>query len=568
MTDQTSTRREFVTLDGQDFKKLLLAGMSWLEQHYQIVNQLNVFPVPDGDTGINMLLTMQSAYGEIAEFDENHVGQVMRKFARGAVNGSRGNSGVILSQIWRGFAVALRDHETLVVDTLAEACTTGARFAYDAAPKPAREGTILTVMRETAERLEEIRADETNLTAIFVEMVEQSNDTLVRTPDMLEVLKEAGVVDSGGQGLVYIFEGMLRRLQGQSLEAELEATAAAVTVRKPAHVMSATEFGHPYDVQLLLTGKDLDVDTIRAVIDAMGDSCIVTSDGEGLIKVHVHVYDPGQPISYAAKQGVVGDVVVENMYEQYLENVGVDPSEVLAPTPTVDLLEDDVAVIAVAPGDGLARVFYEQGVARMVSGGQTMNPSTEEIYQAILELPVEKVIVLPNNNNIVLAANQAVEKCEKKGKKQVRVVPSKTIPQGVAAILHYANSRLHDDQRGDLDAIADGMEDVLEEVMTGEITTAVRSVEMDGIKANIGQIIGLLEGQIVVAGNDIAQVLHDLIGRLDNDLYELVTLYYGEDVRQRDAEALAEVLESSYEEFSFEVIPGGQPHYFYLVSVE
>ncbi|MFC1959338.1 DAK2 domain-containing protein [Chloroflexota bacterium] len=567
MNDQTSTQREFLTLDGQDFKQLLLAGMFWLEQHYQIVNQLNVFPVPDGDTGINMLLTMQSAYAEIAELDENHVGQVMRKFARGAVNGSRGNSGVILSQIWRGFAEALREHETLAVATLAEACTTGTRYAYDAAPKPAREGTILTVMRETAERLQEMVQDEANLTVVFADMVEQANDTLVRTPDMLQVLKDAGVVDSGGQGLTYIFEGMLRRLNGESLEAELAATAAAVSVRKPAHVMSATEFGHPYDVQLLLVGKDLDVDTIRSAIDAMGDSSIVTSDGESTIKVHVHVYDPGLPISYAAKQGVVGDVVVENMYEQYLEHIGVDPGEAMAPAPTVELLAEDVAVIAVAPGDGLARVFYEQGVARMVSGGQTMNPSTEEIYQAILELPVDKVIVLPNNGNIVLAAQQAVAKCEKKGK-QVRVVPSKTIPQGISAILHYANSRLHDDQRGDLDSIADGMNDILAEVASGEVTTAVRSVEMAGVKANIGQIIGLLEGQIVVAGHDIAQVLHDLIGKLDDDLYELVTLYYGEDVQPQDAEALAEVLESSYEDYSFEVIPGGQPHYFYLVSVE
>ncbi|GAB4576142.1 MAG: DAK2 domain-containing protein [Anaerolineae bacterium] len=566
MTDQTSTQQEHLTLDGQAMKQLLLAGMSWLEQHYQIVNQLNVFPVPDGDTGINMLLTMQSAYGEIAELDDPHAGNIMRKFARGAVNGSRGNSGVILSQIWRGFGVALRDLDAVDAAAFANACQTGASFAYDAAPKPAREGTILTVIREIAERAQVVVQHEKNLTDLLAELVEQANDTLERTPDMLPVLKEAGVVDSGGKGLTYIFEGMLRKLRGESLEAELEKSAAAVPVRKTLPVMSATEFGHPYDVQLLLSGRDLDVDRIRAAIQAMGDSAIVTSDGETTVKIHVHVYDPGQPISYAAKLGVVGDVVVENMYEQYLENVGVQMDEA-PPAPSVELLEDDVAVIAIAPGDGLARVFYEQGAARMVSGGQTMNPSTEEIYRAINELPVDKVVILPNNGNVILAAQQAARKAAKDGK-QVEVVPSKTIPQGIAAMLFYANARLNEAHRKDLEHIAHGMTDALADVLSGEVTTAVRSVEMDGVKAKAGQVIGLLEGKIVAAHDDLGQLMHDLIGKLDDSEYELVTLYYGEDVRPQDAEALAEMLESSYDAFTFEVIPGGQPHYYYLLSVE
>ncbi len=567
MTEQTSLQQEHLTLDGQAFKQLLLAGMSWLEQHYQIVNQLNVFPVPDGDTGINMLLTMQSAYAEIAALDDPHVGNITRKFAKGAVNGSRGNSGVILSQIWRGFGVALRDLEALDAAAFANACQTGANFAYDAAPKPAREGTILTVMREIAERAGEVVKGERELTALLVTLTEQANDTLIRTPDMLPVLKEAGVVDSGGQGLTFIFEGMLRQLRGQSLEAELARTASAVAPRKALPVMSATEFGHPYDVQLLLTGQNLDVDHIRAAIHAMGDSAIVTSDGESTVKVHVHVYDPGQPISYAAKLGVVGDVVVENMYEQYLQNIGAEPAEAHVPMPTVDLLEQDVAAIAVAPGDGLARVFYEQGVARMVSGGQTMNPSTDEIYRAIAEVPVQKVVILPNNSNVVLAAQQAARKAQKEGR-QVRVVPSRNIPQGIAAMLFYANARLHDSQRGDLEGIAEGMTEALADVLSGEVTTAVRSVEMDGVRAKTGQVIGLLEGKIVAAHDDLSQLMHDLIGKLDANRYELITMYSGADVRPQEAEALAEVLASTYGTFTFEVIPGGQPHYFYLLSVE
>lgn len=567
MSDKTSTQQEYLTLDGQTFKQLLLAAMSWLEQHYQIVNQLNVFPVPDGDTGINMLLTMQSAYSEIAELDSQQAGTIVRKFAKGAVNGSRGNSGVILSQIWRGFGVALRDLDTVDAAAFANACQTGATFAYDAAPKPAREGTILTVMREVAERAQEVVKQEQDLVVVLADLIEQANDTLERTPDMLPVLKEAGVVDSGGQGLTYIFEGMLRKLRGESLEAELEKSAASVPTRKALPVMSAMEFGHPYDVQLLLSGNELDVDRIRAAIHAMGDSAIVTSDGEETVKIHVHVYDPGQPISYAAKLGVVGDVVVENMYEQYLQNVGAEPMEVLPPTPTVDLAEDDVAVIAVAPGDGLARVFYEQGAARLVSGGQTMNPSTEEIYRAINELPVDRVVILPNNGNVVLAAQQAARKAQKENK-QVQVVPSKNVPQGIAAMLYYANARLHQEYRGDVDYIVGGMMDSMTDVLSGEVTTAVRSVDMDGIQAKAGQVIGLFEGKIVAAHDDLSQLMHNLMRTLDEDEYELVTLYFGSDVRAQDAEALAEVLESSFEAFTFEVIPGGQPHYYYLLSVE
>ncbi len=565
MTEQTTTQPQHLTLDGQQLKGLLLAGMAWLEQHYQIVNQLNVFPVPDGDTGINMLLTMQSAWAEIAELEDTHVGQIMRKFARGAVNGSRGNSGVILSQIWRGFSVALREREILDAQAFAEACQTGVKFAYDAAPKPAREGTILTVVREASEVVQECVENERDLTAIMARFVEQANDALIRTPDMLPVLKEAGVVDSGGQGLTYIFEGMLRRLRGESLEAEMEKSASVVPVRKPAPVMSAAEFGHPYDVQLLLRGQELDVAKIRAAIEAMGDSAIVTSDGESTVKIHVHVYDPGRPISYASRLGVVGDVVVENMYEQYLENVGAGPLAEPPPAPAVELTPEDVAVLAIAPGDGLARIFYEQGAARLVSGGQTMNPSTEEIFAALQEIPSEKIVILPNNSNVILAAQQAARKARDK---TVAIVPSKNIPQGISAMLFYANAHMNEDQRHDMDTIVRGMRESLDLVLSGEVTTAVRSVHMDGVRAKAGQLIGLLEDRLVVAGDDLAQVTSDLVGAVDADEYELVTLYYGADVDGIKARALGEVLESTYGDLSFEVIYGGQPHYHFLLSVE
>jgi len=565
MTEQTSPQDVCLRLDGRQLKQLFLAGMSWLEQHYQIVNQLNVFPVPDGDTGINMLLTMQSAYAEIAELDESHVGSLTRRFAKGAVNGSRGNSGVILSQIWRGFGVALRESEVVDAGALADALQMGTTFAYDAAPKPPREGTILTVVREVAERAQTVAHEASDIVCLFEALVVQANETLQRTPELLPILKEAGVIDSGGQGLTYILEGMLRQLRGESLESELIRSAEAVSARNPAPVMSATEFGYPYDVQLLLTGQRLDVEKIRAAIQAMGDSAIVTSDGETTVKIHVHVYDPGQPISYAGQLGIISDVVVENMYEQYLDNIGARQLIATPLAPSVDLHPDDVAVIAVAPGDGLARIFYEQGAARLVSGGQTMNPSTEEIYKVLSDVPVQKAIILPNNGNIILAAQQAVRKARNK---EVVVVPSKNIPQGIAAMLFYANARLHEDRRRDLAHIAGGMTAALDGVISGEVTVAVRSVEMDGVRARAGQIIGLLEGRIVAAHDDLNQVMHDLIGKLDSSAYELVTLYYGADVRPKDAEALADVLASTYDSFTFEVIPGGQPYYFYLLSVE
>lgn len=563
MTDQTPLSSEYASLDGRQFKSMLLAGMAWLEQHYQIVNQLNVFPVPDGDTGINMLLTMQSAYSEIAELDDPHVGNVARKFAKGAVNGSRGNSGVILSQIWRGFSVALRELERLDTPGFVSACETGTRFAYDAAPKPAREGTILTIIREVSERLGSEVETRPDLRDLLVSAVDQANDALVRTPDMLPILKQAGVVDSGGQGLTFILEGMLRHLRGESLEAEMVAAAAAAPGRKQVPVMSAMEFGHPYDVQMLVTGTNLDVEHIRVAIEKMGDSTIVTSDGDTTVKIHVHVFDPGQPISYASRLGVISDVVVENMYQQYLENIGVEVVE--APKPTVELLPGDVAVVAVSPGDGLARVFYEQGAARLVSGGQTMNPSVEEICTAINELSAEKVIFLPNNSNIVLAAQQAARKCKDK---QVVVLPSKNVPQGVVAMFQYANVRLHEANRNNLDLFVEQMSEALEQVMAGEVTTAVRSVEIDGVRAEAGQLIGLLEGKIVVSGADLAQLMHDLIGRLDSNAYELVTLYYGSNVTAAEAQDIGDALGHDYPYFSFEVVAGGQPHYHFFLSIE
>src|SRR5579859_943706 len=398
-----------LTCDGAAYKRLASAAVAWLEQHYEAVNQLNVFPVPDGDTGTNMLLTMRAAYGEIADNPSPDVGVIADRLAYGAIMGSRGNSGTILSQLFRGFAQSLSGQHSFDSTGLSNGLQVAVKMAYKAVQNPV-EGTILTVAREVAEEIEEVAHTTPDLRVIFERAVGRAQLSVARTPDLLPILKKAGVVDSGGQGLVYILEGMLRQLNGEALEASPVAEAksmALADVRK-----SSDEAGYGYDVQYILRGQGLNLEAIRKAIAAMGDSMVVVGD-ESLVKVHIHVHDPGVPISYGASLGIIGDVVVENMQEQSEEYIAMragQGSEGRAwetPSVEVEVRPGDIALVAVAPGDGLRHVFQDLGVASVVSGGQTMNPSTEELLQAVQSIPTDKVIVLPNNKNIILAAEQA-----------------------------------------------------------------------------------------------------------------------------------------------------------------
>ncbi len=565
--------------DGQTLRHLTHAGLVWLERHREEVNALNVFPVPDGDTGTNMLLTMRSAYRRIEPLsDEHHVGKIAQEIAQGALMGARGNSGVILSQVWRGIARSLKDKAVFNAPELATALKEATDTAYKGVMRPV-EGTILTVIREGAGEAAEVAARSHDLLFMLERVLERCRQTLLRTPDLLPVLKQAGVVDSGGQGLVYLLEGMWRWLNGE-LEDSAETSPAipAPPVLTPAapelsaQALAQPAGGHleyPYDVQFILVGRNLNVLDVRRQIDAMGDSTVVVGD-EQIIKVHVHVQDPGQPISYAIGLGHITDVVVENMQMQMeaiidhgptlppSKRLTPEPSEDdLIPPPAIMLRPQQIGVVAVASGPGLARIFRSLGVAEIVMGGQTNNPSTEEIVNAIHNVPTENVIVLPNNKNIILAAESARDLSSK----DVIVIATRTIPQGISVMLAY-------DPDGDLDAVAAAMTAAAAEVASAEITRATRSVTLNGVNVAEGQLIGLTNSGVCASGHDIREVVAATLAHIGLADREIVTLYYGQDVTLREAEALVAHVSELYPDLEVELHSGGQPHYYYLVGVE
>jgi DAK2 domain fusion protein YloV len=553
------TSQKWLQCNGQQLRKLAQASMVWLDKHHRIVNDLNVFPVPDGDTGTNMLLTMRSAYGRIKDSEEMHVGKMAAALSQGALMGARGNSGVILSQIWRGLARGLADKETFNATDLANAFQAASDTAYGGVMRPV-EGTILTVIREGAEEAADAATKSSDLRFVLERVLERCEQALERTPELLPVLKQAGVVDSGGKGLVCIFEGMLRYTNG--LMADMAAEAAPVAdsaAHVPAQALAMPDSGqldNPYDVQFILMGQNLNVEHVRNRIDAMGDSTVVVGD-ETTIKVHIHVKDPGEPISYGISLGEITDVVVENMQLQ-MEEIVHAPGATAVPAITPATVEPgQLGVVAVAAGEGLANIFMSLGAAHIVNGGQTNNPSTEEIFQAIQDVPTDKVIILPNNKNIILAAEAARDLSPK----QVAVIPSKTAPQGFSAMM-----ALNPD--GDLAATAAAMQDAMSYVATGEITRATRSVELDGVAVNEGEIIGVVDGRLSASGTDLAATIVNVLAKMEMDDRELVSLYYGQDVTEADATAVADQIEELYPDVEVEILPGGQAHYFYILGAE
>jgi DAK2 domain fusion protein YloV len=547
---------KWLRCNGQQLRKLAQAGLLWLEQNHQYVNALNVFPVPDGDTGTNMLLTMRSAWAQIQDSQEVHVGKVAGALAHGALMGARGNSGVILSQIWRGLAKGLKDKESFDADGLARAFREAADTAYSGVMRPV-EGTILTVVREGAKEAVDAAKKSKDLRFVMERIRERCQQALERTPDLLLILKQAGVVDAGGQGFVFLLDGMLRYVHG---ELALDQQAAHRATDVPAQALAVPESGqleYPYDVQFILMGKNLNVSDVRRTIDAMGDSTVVVGD-ESTIKVHVHVNDPGRPLSYGSSLGKVTDVVVENMQMQMEEIVG-RPAETTPemPAPEVALQPGQIGVVAVAPGAGLTRIFHSLGAACVVNGGQSNNPSTEEIFQAIQDVPTDKVIILPNNKNIFLASEAARDLSPK----HVTIVPTRTIPQGISAMLY-----LNPD--GDLANTAAAMAAAATQVTTGEVTRATRSVTLDGVAVSEGEIIGLVNGRLCASGPQMSDVLVRILAEMSMADRELVTVYYGRDVGQSEATAVAEQIEDLYPDVEVEVLAGDQPHYFYILGAE
>jgi len=540
--------------DGQELRRLIESGTSWLETHIDFVNSLNVYPVPDGDTGTNMYLTMQAALREISTISDCSVSTVSKALAHGALMGARGNSGVILSQVWRGVAKQLDGRERMTPSDLALALREGAVTAYKGVMRPV-EGTILTVVREAAEAAVLAASERDDLTHVLGRAVTEAHSTLDHTPDLLPVLKEAGVVDAGGKGLCLILEGMLRYLRGEQTTATAAAKAEARLEQE-----HEEHGGYGYDIQFLIGGQGLPIDEIRDKIASMGDSVLVVGDGE-TIKVHVHSADPGEIISYATTQGALRDVVVENMQEQYQQFKAGHPvalqghpqkSGVPPPQPL-----SDIATVVVVNGAGLQRVFESLGASAIVKGGQTMNPSTEELLTAISDLPRDKVIVLPNNANVVLTAQQA----QRMSDKQVVVIPTNNVPQGISALLAF-------NYQSDLKTNVDLMERTAAHVQTAEITRAVRSVQINGLQVVKGQFIGLLNGELIEAGDDLQEVTHAVLQKMDIGRYEIISVYWGSDVTQEEAQALSSWMGKGYPDKEVELVEGQQPHYHYIISAE
>lgn len=554
MTDQPA----LVSCDGRLLKQIVLGGADWLDANQETVNRLNVFPVPDGDTGTNMALTMRKAREAIERLEESHAGRVGSLVANGALFGARGNSGVILSQWWRGFAEALENHSSFNAELFALACRNAVERSYKAVSKPV-EGTILTVTRSSMDAVIEKARTESDLINLFDTKVRAANAALARTPDLLPVLRDAGVVDSGGQGFVFILEGMLRALRGEPIATAVSARGATPqALGWQEALVPEDDEGYGYDVQFLIHGHGLDVEAIRARINQIGWSALVVGDTR-LVKVHVHVHDPGVPISYAIGLGAeIDDVVVENMQRQYQQYVAQRSSrEAVSAVPS-----DHIAVVTVAAGEGFTQLFANDlGAAAVIAGGQTMNPSTEDFIRAILKLPNERIILLPNNPNVVLAARQAADLVTQK---QVRVVPSRSIPQGVAAMLEYANEQ----GNYDLDGLTDQMIEALRQVLTGEVTRATRSATIDDVAVQDGQLIGILDDKLVTTGDSVEAVIRDLLRQAGADKRELVTLYYGDTSHQEEADALVDALAAEFDGLEFQTVSGGQPLYPYIISIE
>jgi DAK2 domain fusion protein YloV len=541
-------------IDGKLLKQLVFAGLTWLNTNQQTINSLNVFPVPDGDTGTNMSLTMQAAFQEIAESDSDNAGLVAHSVAHGALMGARGNSGVILSQILRGIARSLDARSEIDAATFAHAWLEARDTAYKGVVRPV-EGTILTVASDIALEAQRAHSEGCSLQELMDRIVVAADQSVRRTPELLPVLREAGVVDAGGKGLFFFLEGMLRYLEGKPLDQPV-ATIPPISELDLKRAGEFIEEGQDFEVIVDFSpSSPLDVPWFYRELEGMGTS-IQVGQGDELYRLHIHVpaekrYDP---IDLAIQLGTVSKVAIENLQEQTANRAKKDPSESIE---FRKVQADQIATVAVSPGPGLTRVFASLGVSAVVPGGQTMNPSTQEILSSFANLPAEKIIILPNNKNILMAAQQT----SALSKKEIAIIPSLTIPQGIAAMLAFQTD-------GDLSAVSAAMTNAIDGIESGELTQATRSVEMNGIQVAEGQFIGLHNGNLVATGKTLEEALLDLLVKMQADSHELITFYWGEDLDPPHANVLADKIRIEYPSQQVEVYEGGQPHYFFILSVE
>ena len=541
-------------VNGKAVRSLAEAAYAWLEANKQTVNALNVFPVPDGDTGTNMVLTMKSAVEEMRKVPETKAGEMLAALAQGALMGARGNSGVILSQLWRGFARSVDGKESLNAQDMAQAFVSARDTAYKGVVRPV-EGTILTVAKDMAAAAEAAANEGADPIRLLHRVWQAAKESVQHTPELLPILKQAGVVDSGGKGLSLLMEGMLRWVEGHQLKIA-EVAAQPIAAMNLEAATESVEEGQDYEVVVdFRPHKELDLQTFYSDLERMGTS-IQVGEGQDIYRMHIHVPADkrNEPLDYIETIGTWTNVKMENLMSQMEEirgRIGGQPLKLAA------VKAGDIAVVTVATGSGIARHFGDLGAAAVVEGGQTMNPSTADLLAAFENLPTDKIIILPNNKNILMAANSAAELTAKKAV----VIPSTSIPEGMAAMLRH-------NPKGELEEVAKEMRDILPDVQTGEITTATRDVEIDGVKVKIGQIIGLHNDKLVIAAENVERACLKLLQEMKAEDHEAITLFYGEDLHSDQATEIADSIRKAYPKKEVDVHEGGQPHYQFILSVE
>lgn len=566
------------TIDAQMLQKMFLAGARGLEAKKEYINELNVFPVPDGDTGTNMTMTIMSAAREVSALENPTMDQLAKAISSGSLRGARGNSGVILSQIFRGFVKEIKGLEEIDVTVLGNGINHAAETAYKAVMKP-KEGTILTVAKAGADQAMDllVNADTEDIEEFCDSVAAQMEDALLKTPELLPVLKQAGVVDSGGEGLMTFIRGAIDALKGKVSDFTIDTETGTRTISMGAG--SGTEevdikFGYCTEFIIMLDrGEDVVEAQLKEYLQKIGDCVVVVADDD-IVKVHVHTNDPGMAIQKALSYGSLTSMKIDNMREEHHEKVIRDSAKISSG----EMSEEDVAAenkkaekttepkaprketgfIAVAAGDGLVDIFKDLGVDYVIEGGQTMNPSTEDILEAIEKVNADTIFILPNNGNIILAANQAKDLTEDK---EIIVIPSKNIPQGITALVSYVSGQSAADN-------AQSMEEEMNLVKSGQVTYAVRDTNMDGKEIKQGDFMGLTDKTIQAVGQDLAETTKELIEALIDEDSELISLYYGAETTEEEAEKLAQEIEAAHEDLEVEVQYGGQPVYSYFISVE
>ncbi len=548
------------TIDTKMLQKMFLAGAANLEAKKEFINELNVFPVPDGDTGTNMTLTIMSAAKEVSALKEADMTAISKAISSGSLRGARGNSGVILSQLLRGFTKEIRDCKEIDVPILAKACERATATAYKAVMKP-KEGTILTVAKGIAQKAAELAETTDDLEEFLPEVLSHAQEVLDKTPELLPVLKEAGVVDSGGQGLLEVLTGAYDAFLGKEIDySAIESSGGTKIVKPSAQAEADIKFGYCTEF-IIMTEKaftDQEETEFKAYLESIGDSIVCVADDD-IVKIHVHTNDPGLAIQKALTYGQLSRMKIDNMREEHQEKLIRDAEKVAAQQKKEKKEpRKPVGFIAVSIGEGMNDIFRELGVDYIIEGGQTMNPSTEDMLTAIDHVNAEHIFILPNNKNIILAANQAQSLTKDK---DILVIPTKTVPQGITAVINYM-------PEADIDTNVDVMKEGIANVKTGQITYAVRDTRIDDKEIHEGDIMGIGGAGILSVGQSVEQTAKEMLSKLVEEDSELISLYYGQDVLEEDALRFAKEVEELYPDVDVDMHAGGQPIYYYVISVE